>query len=71
MPVGKIVDVPGSYSAYGRVRDEYGSEYTVHASEIAEDAEPGDDFAYQVDIWQNEHGPVTTLRAAAARQGRS
>lgn len=63
MPYGMIVDSPGTYSAYARVRDEYGEEYTVHGSEIPDDASDMDDFAYHVDIWQNPGGNVTTLRS--------
>lgn len=63
MPKGIIVNTPSDYSAYARVRDEYGQEYTVHGSEIATDAEDGDQFAYHVDIWQNSNGSATTLRS--------
>lgn len=63
MPFGIIVDTPNQYSAYARVRDEHGEEYTVHGSEVPLDAEDMDDFAYHVDIWQNSNGNVTTLRS--------
>ncbi|MFK7826908.1 MAG: hypothetical protein AB8G05_22385 [Oligoflexales bacterium] len=63
MQVGKIVDTPNVYSAYARVRDEHGGEHTVHGSEVDIEAEDGDEFAYQVDIWQNTHGNVSTLRS--------
>lgn len=63
MPIGSIVDVPNTYSGYARVRDEHGEEYTVHGSEVSQEAEDGDEFAYHVDIWQNRNGNVTTLRS--------
>lgn len=62
MPIGKIISVPLGDSQYARVRDEYGSEYTVHASELPREADLDDDFAYKVDIWQNPSGNVTTLK---------
>lgn len=62
MPYGVILETPSLYSAYGRIRDEYGGEHTVHGSEISDEVEEGDDFAYHVDIWQNRSGNVTTLR---------
>lgn len=62
MPFGKIIELPSVYSAYGRVKDEYGGEHTVHASEIPPHSEEGEDLAYHVDIWQNKSGNVTTLR---------
>jgi len=60
--IGKIVGLPPEASQYARVQDEYGSVYTVHHSEIPENADVDDDFAYKVDIWQNPSGNVATLR---------
>ena len=60
--IGRIVDTPNAISNYARIRDEYGGEYTVHGSEVPQNAEDGDEFAYYVDIWQNAYGNTTTLR---------
>lgn len=62
MPIGTIISTPSVYSAYAQVRDEYGGEYTVHQSEISDDLDDGDEFAYRVDVWNNPSGTVTTLR---------
>lgn len=62
MAIGKIVDLPTTYSSYARVRDEYGEEITVHSSEIPDNARVGDEMAYAVDLWQNDDGDVVTLR---------
>ena len=62
MRIGKIVNLPRGTGEYARVRDENGTDYSVHASEIPDDAKEGDDLAYQVDIWSNPSGPVATLR---------
>ena len=63
MQIGKIVDLPGDYSSYARVRDENNNEYTVHGSEIPADSREGEDFAYYVDVWQNKSGNTTTLHS--------
>lgn len=63
MRIGTIVNLPRGSGEYARVRDESGSDYTVHASEIPEDAKEGDDFAYLVDIWSNPSGAAATLRS--------
>ena len=63
MPTAIIVDTPNAISNYGRVRDEFGQEYTVHGSDIPEEHEPGDDYAYHVDLWQYSSRNVTTLRS--------
>ena len=62
MAIGKIVGLPPGSSQYARVRDEYGSEYSVKKEEIPKEARPGDDFAYRVDVFYNESGLATTLK---------
>ena len=62
MPIGTIISSPNTYSAYAQVRDEFGGGYTVHQSEIPDDLEDGDEYAYHVDVWNNPSGTVTTLR---------
>jgi hypothetical protein len=37
-------------SKWGRVRDEYGNQWSVQAKEIPKGAESGDNFAYRVDF---------------------
>ena len=60
--IGKVVDLPTVHSQYARVRDEYGGEYTVHSTELPDDAEIGSAYSYKVDVWQNPSGNSTTLR---------
>ncbi len=62
MAVGTVVGMPPDGSIYARVKDEYNNVYTVHASELPEDAELGDQAAYKVAIWDNPSGNTTTLR---------
>ena len=60
MAIGRVIDTPNQISGFGRVRNEYGGEHTVHASTLA-GLEEGDEFAYHVVIWQHDSGNVTTL----------
>ncbi|MFK7872205.1 MAG: hypothetical protein AB8C84_03400 [Oligoflexales bacterium] len=63
MPTATIVNAPNAISNYGRIRDEYGQEYTVHGSDMPAGGESGDDYAYYVDLWQYSDRNVTTLRS--------
>lgn len=56
MRVGTLVSVPSVYSRFGRIVDASGASYTVEASQVPEDAQAGDDFAYRVEIWENDSG---------------
>ena len=60
MRVGTIAGLPMPGSQYGTVSDEYGNNRTVYASEMEEDAEVEDDFAYRVEFFK---GGGVTLRA--------
>lgn len=62
MPIGTIQSLPNQYTSYARIRDEHGVSYTVHASELPDDVEAGEDVPYYVDIYQHPSGPQTTLR---------
>ena len=60
MRIGKIFELPMPSSRFADVRDEYQNNRTVFASELEEDAEAGEDFAYRVDFFK---GGGMTLRA--------
>ncbi len=62
MPIGKIAGMPPPGSGFARVRDEFGTEYSVDIKELPKHAKEGDDMAYRVDVFHNESGLATTLR---------
>ena len=64
MRIGHILSLPDTtYTAFGRIKDEYGSGYTIEPGEIPEDADIGDEFAYKVDLWGNDSGLGYGLRS--------
>ncbi len=63
MSIGKIVAPPiTGQTPFAHVTDEYGNHYSVHESEIPDDVEEGDDYAYQVDVRQGMTANSTSLR---------
>ncbi len=68
MSVGTIVSLPTQYSAYARIRDEYGQERTVQGSQIPSDLDEGDSFAYTVNIMQYPSDDAVTLSQGYGRR---
>lgn len=56
MRLATVLSVPGEYSRFGRVIDEFGTGYTVDPTEMPEDIDVDDDVAYRVEIWGNDSG---------------
>ena len=56
MRIGTLISVPNEYSRFGRIIDDYGIAYTVDPSELPDDPDTGDRFAYKVDLWGNDSG---------------
>jgi len=63
MSIGKILEMPiPNQTPFAHVIDEYGNHYSVHESEIPDETEVGDDYAYEVDVRQGATGNSATLR---------
>lgn len=62
MKIGTIINLPNNYSHFGRIADEYGNQYSVDNSQIPENTELGEEFAYKVEIWGNDSGLAYDLK---------
>ncbi len=71
MALGTILSLPSEYSIFARVRSEHGEEYTVHGTEIPTSLDEGDNYAYHVDIFQNQSGDAVTLRSGSYTRRKS
>lgn len=60
MRIGNVAGLPMPYSQFATVKDEYGNNRTTWATELEEDADVEDDFAYRIDFFK---GGGVTLRA--------
>ena len=60
MRIGTVISVPDEYTRFARIKDEDGVGYTVDPSHYPEDEEPDidDEYAYKVEIWENDSGLV-------------
>ena len=47
---------------FNRIVDSYGVGYTVEQSQIPENAEVDDQYAYRVEIWGNDSGVAYDLK---------
>lgn len=61
--IGSVVALPTGSSNFAHVRDEYGNNYSVHASSLPDDADEGDSFAYRVAITGGSSYTATTITA--------
>ena len=61
MRLGTLLSLPNDFSRYGRIKDRDGTAYTVDPSVIPDGAEVDDQFAYKVEIWENDSGLVYEL----------
>lgn len=51
MRIGTVFALPMEGSKYATVKDEYDNRRTIYATDLDEDHEEEDDYAYQVDFW--------------------
>jgi len=62
MATGKITALPMPGSNWARVRDEYGSDWSVRSDKLPAKARNGDELAYRIDFSEVQ-GPVLQLKA--------
>ena len=62
MRIGTIIAMPSEYSRFARIKDNDGVGYTLDPSHLPKGAEIDDEFAYSVDIWENDSGLAYNLK---------
>jgi hypothetical protein len=62
MRTGTIIGLPDTYTRFARIKDDNGMSYTVDPSELPEDADVGNEYAYKLDLWSNDSGLGYSLR---------
>ncbi|MDA9951248.1 hypothetical protein N9D31_01610 [Oligoflexaceae bacterium] len=61
--IGKFVSLPDRYSDYATFRDNStGDQYTVLKEDIPKKAKSTRDYAYQVEIWDNNSGNAHSFK---------
>ncbi len=61
MRIGKLLNLPDEYTRFARIKDNDGVGYTVDPSQLPKDAEEGTEYAYKVEIWENDSGIAYNL----------
>ena len=62
MKLGSITSLPNEFTRYGKITDSRGNQFTVEENEIPKDAEIGSQYAYSVEIWENDSGIAYDLK---------
>lgn len=59
MKIGNIVSLPNRFTEWAQIRDKVtGAIYTVSSKLLDKNVQEGDQYAYKVELWENESGLV-------------